>query len=301
MIPVSPFIYFDQWNVIGISWGDRGVKIMANGKPVDSSGIAVAPFTSDLGSFDFGYHSYPNDFRRMNGAVKDVRFSFRENDFTFSAKSPWLGADTGHVQKTICFGQSFNGYDHQGKYIVTSAKTTEGCDSLYVLDLTIAPELKVHDSIFYSFPKGGNIQIQPEGGIPPYRYQWSNGETSANAHDLSAGIYQVTVTDSLGCSLKKEFPIVSIPDQQDQLRVFPNPLFDGRNFTVQIAGSREDDGVLMIHDLLGRKILTRNIHMTNGINQILISNFNMRGIYVISYAGKNIVAKPVIFINNVIL
>ena len=137
----------------------------------------------------------PNDFRRMNGAIKDVRFSFIENDFTFSAKSPWLGADTGHVQKTICFGQSFNGYNHQGKYIVTSAKTTEGCDSLYVLDLTIAPELKAHDSIYYSFPKGGNIQIQPEGGIPPYRYQWSNGEISANAHDLSAGIYQFTITD----------------------------------------------------------------------------------------------------------
>jgi hypothetical protein len=105
LIPVSPFIYFDQWNVIGISWGDRGVKIMANGKLVDSSGIAVSPLTNDLGSLNIGNHFDPTDFRRMSGAVKDVRFSFKENDFTFSAKSPWLGADTGHVQKTICFSQ----------------------------------------------------------------------------------------------------------------------------------------------------------------------------------------------------
>ncbi|MEJ0081715.1 MAG: hypothetical protein WDM78_12395 [Puia sp.] len=38
----------------------------------------------------------------------------------------------------------------------------------------------------------------------------------------------------------------------------------------------DDDGVLMIHDLLGRKILTRDIHLTNGINQISISNFDTR-------------------------
>ncbi|MEJ0081716.1 MAG: hypothetical protein WDM78_12400 [Puia sp.] len=98
--------------------------------------------------------------------------------------------------------------------------------------------MKTHDSVFYSFPKGGNIQIHPEGGQPPYQYKWSNGESSAVAHDLTAGVYEVTITDSLGCSLTKEFSVVSIPDQQDRLRVFPNPLFDGKVFTVQIAGSR---------------------------------------------------------------
>ncbi|MEJ0081717.1 MAG: hypothetical protein WDM78_12405 [Puia sp.] len=139
LTPASPFIHFDQWNVIGISWGDQGVKIMANGKSIDSSAVAVSHYLTYFGSINFGYWTNQNDIRRMKGAMKNIRFSFKENDFTFSSKSPWLGADTGFVQKTICNGQSLDGYDKPGKYVVTSAKTAEGCDSLYVLDLKIAP------------------------------------------------------------------------------------------------------------------------------------------------------------------
>lgn len=296
LVPASPFIYFDQWNVIGLSWGDQGVKIMANGQLVDSSSAAVIPDFRYYSFIDFGFGSVQNGIRRMNGAMKDIRFSFKEDDFTFSAKSPWLGADTGYLQKTICYGQNFEGHDQPGRYVVTSSKTAEGCDSLYVLDLTIASELKSHDTVFYSFPGGGNIQIRPEGGVSPYHYQWTDGESSSGIQDLTAGIYQVTISDSLSCTLTKQFPIVSIPDQQDRLRVFPNPMIDANGFTVQIAASREDDGVLMIHDLLGRKISTRNLHLNNGINQSLITNFHIRGIYVVSYSGSNVAVKPAIFV-----
>ncbi len=38
------------------------------------------------------------------------------------------------------------------------------------------------------------------GGNGPYNYLWSNGAPDANTTGLSAGIYQVTVTDSRGCT-----------------------------------------------------------------------------------------------------
>ena len=293
LTPASPFIWFDQWNVIGVSWGDQGVKIMANGKPVDSSAATVSPLFSDFGYINFGYGFLQNGTRKMNGAMKDIRFSFKENDFTFSAKSPWLGADTGHILKTICYGQSFEGHDESGKYLMTQDKTAEGCDSLAGLDLKIAPELNSLDTVFYSFPKGGNIRVSPKEVLRPYHYLWSNGDRTADIHDLIEGNYQLTVTDSLGCSLIKEFTIVSIPDQQDQLWVFPNPSTGRKGFTVQIASSREDNGVLVIHDILGQKILTRNIHLIQGVNQTLISDLKTMGIFIISYSGKNVTAMPV--------
>ncbi|TXF88000.1 T9SS type A sorting domain-containing protein [Neolewinella aurantiaca] len=37
------------------------------------------------------------------------------------------------------------------------------------------------------------------GGLPPYTYNWSNGDTTSVATDLPAGDYTVTVTDALGC------------------------------------------------------------------------------------------------------
>jgi alpha-tubulin suppressor-like RCC1 family protein len=48
--------------------------------------------------------------------------------------------------------------------------------------------------------KGGNngsATVTHYGGITPYSYLWSNGQTSATATNLSAGTYTVTVTDSI--------------------------------------------------------------------------------------------------------
>lgn len=45
-----------------------------------------------------------------------------------------------------------------------------------------------------------NIFGTAYGGFPPYTYQWSTGDTTANLMNVPQGIYYVTVTDSLGNS-----------------------------------------------------------------------------------------------------
>ena len=47
------------------------------------------------------------------------------------------------------------------------------------------------------------------GGTPPYSFQWSDGQTTDTATGLSVGTYQVSVTDTLGCSASAS---VAIPD-----------------------------------------------------------------------------------------
>ncbi|MEM7106044.1 MAG: hypothetical protein AAF502_23130, partial [Bacteroidota bacterium] len=37
-------------------------------------------------------------------------------------------------------------------------------------------------------------------GMPPYSYEWDNGETNATATMLSPGVHEVTVTDNVGCT-----------------------------------------------------------------------------------------------------
>lgn len=46
----------------------------------------------------------------------------------------------------------------------------------------------------------GKIAISIEGGSPPYLYNWSNGATTQDIENLKAGDYEVTVTDSQGCT-----------------------------------------------------------------------------------------------------
>jgi hypothetical protein len=45
----------------------------------------------------------------------------------------------------------------------------------------------------------GSASATVTGGIPPFRYLWSNGATTSTASNLTAGSYTLTVTDSSGC------------------------------------------------------------------------------------------------------
>lgn len=45
----------------------------------------------------------------------------------------------------------------------------------------------------------GQAEARAQGGMPPYKYVWDNGETTAQAVKLDVGAHTVTVTDRLGC------------------------------------------------------------------------------------------------------
>lgn len=45
----------------------------------------------------------------------------------------------------------------------------------------------------------GTATVAGNGGVPPYAFMWSNNETGAAITHLSAGMYEVNVTDSNGC------------------------------------------------------------------------------------------------------
>lgn len=48
--------------------------------------------------------------------------------------------------------------------------------------------------------KNGAIDIEASGGIPPYKYKWSNGSETQDIGALEAGSYSVRVTDATGCA-----------------------------------------------------------------------------------------------------
>lgn len=46
----------------------------------------------------------------------------------------------------------------------------------------------------------GQIVTNPAGGVAPYKYMWSNGDTTQTTTQLCAGIYSVIVVDANGCT-----------------------------------------------------------------------------------------------------
>lgn len=61
----------------------------------------------------------------------------------------------------------------------------------------------------------GSITVNINGGTAPFNYQWSNGATSAQIAQLSAGTYAVTVTDVNDCKSICQAVIVNPPCQID--------------------------------------------------------------------------------------
>ena len=59
----------------------------------------------------------------------------------------------------------------------------------------------------------GSISLSISGGVSPYKFLWSTGDTTSLVSNLASGIYHVTVTDSTGCSTLSTYSITS-----------PNPL-----------------------------------------------------------------------------
>ncbi len=47
----------------------------------------------------------------------------------------------------------------------------------------------------------GSISVVVQGGMPPYRYEWSNGASTATIQDLKPGKYKVTIYDASPCPI----------------------------------------------------------------------------------------------------
>ena len=54
----------------------------------------------------------------------------------------------------------------------------------------------------------GSVMLSVSGGTGNCTYHWSNGSTSQNLNNLTAGIYHVTVTDANNCSTKNTAEII---------------------------------------------------------------------------------------------
>jgi subtilisin-like proprotein convertase family protein len=53
----------------------------------------------------------------------------------------------------------------------------------------------------------GSIDITPLGGATPYTFVWSNGLTTEDLSNLSAGTYSVTITEAGGCTVNESYVV----------------------------------------------------------------------------------------------
>ena len=85
--------------------------------------------------------------------------------------------------------------------------------------------------------------------MPPFSYQWSNGDTTQTATGLSVGTYTVDVIDATNCLISGSVQVLPAPNALsiDSLIVSPITCHDANNASIQIlatGGQKFDpDGV----------------------------------------------------------
>ncbi|MEL6659600.1 MAG: gliding motility-associated C-terminal domain-containing protein [Bacteroidota bacterium] len=93
-----------------------------------------------------------------------------------------------------------------GTYLIT-INDNFGNDLVLIQEVT-EPELLEAELIlsdYNGFPVScaegtdGTLEAFPCGGVSPYSFSWSNGGTTAAINQLSAGTYDVQITDAAGC------------------------------------------------------------------------------------------------------
>ncbi len=91
----------------------------------------------------------------------------------------------------------------QGSYRVTVTDQENGCTSTAEADILSGAPINAGVFILYPSCAGGNdglINLSPIGGTGDYTYTWADGPTSEDRTGLSAGNYNVTISDSGTCT-----------------------------------------------------------------------------------------------------
>ena len=127
----------------------------------------------------------------------------------------WSNGDTLSTVTGLC----------AGTYTVTVTDSLGGIDSAIVV-ITAPPALSDTITITHFSCSGivnGTATVHASGGIPPYTFQWSNGQGMQTATGLGEGTYSVTITDSNGCTLT------------DQVSLTPTTVFNPQVYLTNFA------------------------------------------------------------------
>lgn len=124
----------------------------------------------------------------------------------------------------------------------------EAIDTLYTLKEPPLLEISTTQQNVYCFAgSDGWGEVHITGGTAPYTIQWSNGDTSKRATDISVGTYQVHVKDARGCEAITEV-IITEPEAPVIISYpqFNRPTHIGSNDAwieaVVLGGTSMEDG-----------------------------------------------------------
>ena len=251
----------------GAADGEINVNVSGGTQPYVYSWNTGAT-TQDLSGLDVGY--YDIMVTDGNGCTKSV---------TFTVTQPTQLVLNGIANNVSCYGQNDGTVDitvtggampytytwsngaatedlanlGAGSYDVT-VTDANGCivNGMYMITEPTAITVQNYVSQYGAYnvsaygASNGYIIPYPQGGTQPFFYNWDNGDQTYYRLGLTAGTYNVTITDLNGCAVVETITLTEPPQYQPM--VLSASLSDYNNYNVACTGGANGEIDLTITD-----------------------------------------------------
>ena len=194
-----------------------------------------------------------------------------------------LNSSTSLTSISDCDQYSWNGnmYNQSGNYFFNTVNFS-GCDSIAELALTINESPSVQITV--SSPE---IIANVTGGTNPISYLWNTGETTSSITPLNNGNFYVDVQDLNNCNNSDSIAVNFVSMEENnplQFEIFPNPSSDF--IYIKSTESNAFDCFLKLYDLNGKNISSKEIILTNGVNNKMDISYLSKGVYLIEITNS---------------
>jgi hypothetical protein len=126
---------------------------------------------------------------------------------------------------------------------VTDANGCTGSTSVTITEpAALVASITSQTNVSCSADPNGDATVAATAGTAPYSYLWSNGATTETITDISAGTYNVTVTDANGCTDMTSVTITDTTIQPDipTVTASANTICSGNITTLYFSGDLND-------------------------------------------------------------
>lgn len=157
---------------VWIGTEDKGVYVIQEGSSLVATVELISPVTCNGNGED--------------GALR-VKLSGGAPPYDFK----WSGTAEGDSPSRLTPGTY--------RLTITDAEGNSRLADISVPDRRVSLRAEAKSEVSAAGAADGQAEARVQGGMPPYKYAWDNGETAPVAMQLNEGAHTVTVTDRLGC------------------------------------------------------------------------------------------------------
>lgn len=142
---------------------------------------------------------------------------FCEGDSLTAGLDPQVGYlwSTGDQSSTVHL-HNLSGQAITDSMLTVVASNSIGLFRRDTIHFSMTVPLEIHSAIATAVRCGGEasgaIDLSVIGGLQPFAFQWSDGQTVEDPFQLPAGTYGVEVSDAIGCRITSESIFIEEPD-----------------------------------------------------------------------------------------